>query len=69
MHAAATAHRSLEDRVRERLSDLERLGLRRRLEVPSGVDLCSNDYLGFARHARIRKRFARAAEPAGITPA
>ena len=66
MHAAAAAHRNLEGRVRERLAELERLGLRRRLEVPSGVDLCSNDYLGFAHHARIRERFARAAESAGV---
>lgn len=55
----------LEKRVRARLAALEAQGLTRSLEEPSGLDLCSNDYLGFARHPRIRRRFAEAAERLG----
>ncbi len=41
-------------------------GLRRTLEEPSGIDLCSNDYLGFASHPRIRRRFSAAADSLGV---
>lgn len=66
--AACTSRCSdaLEARVRTRLDQLEASGLRRSLEEPRGIDLCSNDYLGFARHPRIRGRFARAVELLGV---
>jgi 8-amino-7-oxononanoate synthase len=34
----------------------EDLGLRRRLRLPSGIDLVSNDYLGLADHPHLRER-------------
>ena len=61
----ATPDGKLEARTRARLSDLESRGLKRSLEEPAGIDLCSNDYLAFAQHPRIRRRFAEAAERLG----
>lgn len=63
--AAAAADAVLERRVRERLAGLQSLGLWRTLEEPAGTDFCSNDYLGFAVHPRIRERFATAARQLG----
>ena len=60
-----TPDSTLEARTRTRLSDLENRGLKRSLEEPAGIDLCSNDYLAFAQHPRIRRRFAEAAERLG----
>lgn len=57
---------ALEKRVRSQLDQLRASGLRRSLEEPRGIDLCSNDYLGFARDPRIRSRFARAVESLGV---
>lgn len=57
---------ALEERVRSQLDQLEASGLRRSLEEPRDIDLCSNDYLGFARDPRIRSRFARAVESLGV---
>ena len=51
--------------MRSRLAKLEAKGLKRTLEAPSGIDLCSNDYLGFARHPRILRRFAAGVEALG----
>lgn len=61
-----TANASLRDRVCDRLRELERDGLKRTLEEPSGIDLCSNDYLGLAQHPRIRRRFAEASRSLGV---
>lgn len=57
---------ALEERIRSQLDQLAASGLRRSLEEPRGIDLCSNDYLGFARDPRIRARFARAVESLGV---
>ena len=62
----ASASRTLENRIRNDLAELESRGLKRSLEEPAGIDLCSNDYLGFARHPRIRDRFARASRNLGV---
>lgn len=62
----AVSGQILEARARERLAELEAKGLKRALKEPSGIDLCSNDYLGFARHPRILRRFATAAEAMGV---
>ncbi len=61
-----TANTGLRRRIHESLTTLERQGLRRALEEPSGIDLCSNDYLGFAQHPRIRCRFADASQSLGV---
>ena len=57
---------ALEERVRAQLDRLDASGLHRSLDEPRGIDLCSNDYLGFARDPRIRSRFARAVESLGV---
>jgi 8-amino-7-oxononanoate synthase len=51
---------AFEERVRRRIHELEKAGLRRTLQVPSGTDLSSNDYLGLANHPRIKQRMAEA---------
>ncbi len=62
----ATSSRILEHRVLARLAELDALGIRRKLSEPSGIDLCSNDYLGFAQHPRMRRRFVEAVEAMGV---
>ncbi len=57
---------SLERRVRSQLAELDALGLRRTLQEPTGIDFCSNDYLGFAEHPNIRRRFSAAARRMGV---
>lgn len=58
--------------IRQALAEHERAGLLRRMPAaPSGVDFCSNDYLGLARGERLRRRIgelsARRALPHGAT--
>lgn len=48
-----------EERVRQRLAELETAGLRRTLQPPSGIDLSSNDYLGLSRHPAITQAMAQ----------
>jgi len=55
------ANRSLERRVRSRLRSLRSEGLLRTLQPPSGIDLCSNDYLCLSSHEFVRQGMARAA--------
>ncbi|HTQ79422.1 MAG TPA: pyridoxal phosphate-dependent aminotransferase family protein, partial [Thermoanaerobaculia bacterium] len=47
--------RPLADELRDRLEALSAQGLRRELQVGSGLDFASNDYLGLARDARLRQ--------------
>ncbi len=56
-------------RLAERLAAIDAAGLRRTLRAPSGIDLCSNDYLGLASHPLLKRRMAEAvlAEGAGST--
>jgi 8-amino-7-oxononanoate synthase len=62
--AALDDHRAY---LRRELERLEAAGLRRRLRPPQGIDLTSNDILGFADHPHLRERMltALASEPAG----
>ncbi|MFQ5877549.1 MAG: aminotransferase class I/II-fold pyridoxal phosphate-dependent enzyme [Acidobacteriota bacterium] len=55
--------------LESRLRDLEPPGLRRRLRAADGIDLSSNDYLGFARDPILSGRVAAAARglPVGST--
>jgi 8-amino-7-oxononanoate synthase len=55
----------LEQRLRADLIEWDRQGLRRRLSPPSGIDLCSNDYLCFSRHPVVRRAMAHAAKREG----
>ena len=78
----AVSNPELERRVRARLDRLEAQGLKRSLQEPSGIDLCSNDYLGMAVQPRVRNRFCGrcpahgrgldrvtpAARPSGVVP-
>jgi 8-amino-7-oxononanoate synthase len=50
----------LETRVVERMASLQSSGAMRSVRPPFGVDLCSNDYLGFARHSVLKQRMAEA---------
>ena len=65
--------------IAKRLSELERLGLGRRLRIVSGAQgprvllegksvllLCSNNYLGLAEHPRVREAAAEAAMRCGV---
>src|ERR1039457_5829608 len=65
--------------IEERLADLERMGLDRRLRMVSGPQgptvlldgrpvllLCSNNYLGLANHPRVREASAEAAMRWGV---
>ena len=60
---------SLAARIRERMRALDDDGLLRTLRAPSGIDLCSNDYLGLANHPHVTERMgaAVAREGAGST--
>jgi 8-amino-7-oxononanoate synthase len=51
----------LEARVSERMARLISAGLLRTLGVPRGVDLSSNDYLGFSQNPRLKQAMADAA--------
>ncbi len=52
--------RDLEQRIRQRLADIDAAGLRRSLRAPAGVDLSSNDYLGLASHPLLKEHMAEA---------
>lgn len=51
----------LHDRIAERMAALRSKGLIRTLSPPRGIDLSSNDYLGFAQHPELKRRMAEAA--------
>src|SRR4029453_12623801 len=57
--------RPLRCRVDARMRSLDENGLRRTLRQPAGIDLSSNDYLGFAHHPRIKAAMAAAVEREG----
>ncbi len=53
-------------RLAERLRAIDAEGLRRTLRPPSGIDFCSNDYLGLAEHPRLKQRMADAVMAEGV---
>jgi 8-amino-7-oxononanoate synthase len=53
-------------RLTERLREIDDDGLRRTLRPPSGIDLCSNDYLGLAGHPLLKQRMADAVMAEGV---
>ena len=55
-----SANPDLENRLQAQLDRLDAAGLRRTLQVPSGVDLSSNDYLGLSTHPLLREAMAAA---------
>jgi 8-amino-7-oxononanoate synthase len=57
MRAASSA---LSDRLHKRLAEIEAGSLARSLCPPSGIDLCSNNYLGLAHHPRLKQAMAEA---------
>jgi 8-amino-7-oxononanoate synthase len=61
--------RVLEQRVGQRLGELEQAGLSRRLRPAQGIDFSSNDYLGLATHPLLKERMIEAvrAEGCGAT--
>ena len=56
----------LAGRLAERLCEIDAAGLRRTLRPPSGIDLCSNDYLGMADHPLLKQRMAEAVMAEGV---
>jgi 8-amino-7-oxononanoate synthase len=55
----------LKQRVYQELSELEKFGLRRRLNPPTGIDLSSNDYLALSSHPLIKEQMAQAVLKSG----
>lgn len=56
---------SLDQRLALRLAAIEQAGETRRLRSPTGIDLASNDYLGLAQCADLRRSMSSAAMQAG----
>jgi 8-amino-7-oxononanoate synthase len=50
----------LEDRIQDRIRELDLAGLRRRLQPACGIDFSSNDYLGLANHHFLKRQMADA---------
>ena len=51
---------NLESRICNRLARLQAEGLYRRLQPPTGIDFCSNDYLRLAAHPQLKARMSAA---------
>jgi 8-amino-7-oxononanoate synthase len=62
-----TPGQEFEARLTAILAELRAAGLLRQLRLPQGIDLVSNDYLGFAEHPYIKERLGEAVAelPAG----
>ena len=56
---------TLEQRIRARVDGLREAQLLRTLRAPSGVDLCSNDYLQLSNHPLIKERMIDAVRREG----
>jgi 8-amino-7-oxononanoate synthase len=60
-HSGPALPEPWEARLRDSARDREARGLQRRIEAPSGLDFCSNDYLGLRRDPRLAAAAAAAA--------
>src|SRR4051812_9924866 len=56
-----TPRSEFEDSLAATLAALRAAGLLRQMQLPLGIDLVSNDYLGFADHPYIKERVSAAA--------
>ena len=56
---------TLEQRIRGAMTVADALGLGRTLRAPSGIDLCSNDYLGLSSHPLVLERMAEGVRTEG----
>lgn len=56
---------SIENRIERYLAEIEAKNLTRKLVSPHGIDLSSNDFLGLARDARLKKAFIEGVETLG----
>src|SRR5882724_5096315 len=54
-----------ENRIKQRLDELDQRGLKRELREPSGVDLSSNDFLSLSNHPLVKTRMAQAVQREG----
>lgn len=54
------SHQSLEQRIARRLEALSAAQLTRTLRPPTGIDLCSNDYLSLSQHPVVMARMIEA---------
>jgi 8-amino-7-oxononanoate synthase len=55
----------IDTRIDARIESLTAAGLLRALQEPSGIDLCSNDYLGLANHPLLKDRMSAAVQELG----